>query len=130
MYSLRKIIPILLLLDSDEDQLENEWSFISESGKQVPISVDRFINRPLNALEEHLSETDFKQLINDLNARKSEGISGNYCTQQGLELYWLEEELNGNRTLVIVSFGEVNAGRYRLAVEAEISRIPGVEDQI
>lgn len=120
MFFLRKTDQ--LLFDGGEDELENEWSFVSESGKQVSISISGFIDRPMNLLEQRLSsDTDFKRLIEALNARKSEGISGNYCTQQGLELYWMEEAFNKDQLLVIVSFGEVSPGRYRLVVEGEIN---------
>lgn len=122
MYFLQKTDPILLF-DGGEDELENEWLFTNESGRQIPVWVDRFIDCPLNLLEKHLSETNFKQLITDLAARKSEGIGGNYCNGHGLELYWLREESANDQPLVIVSFGEVNAGRYRLVVEGEISQV-------
>lgn len=122
MYFLQKTDPILLF-DGGENELENEWLFTSESGKQISVSVDRFIDCPLNLLEKHLSETDFRQLITGLTARKSEGISGNYCNRHGLELYWLRKEPATDQPLVIVSFGEVNAGRYRLVVEGEISEV-------
>lgn len=121
MYFLRKIKTDQLLFDGGEDELENEWSFVSESGKQVPISVSSFINRPLKALEEHLREATFKQLIEDLKAQKKESISGNYYNHCGLELYWLMKVLNGRETCVILAFGEVNPGRYRLMVEGEFS---------
>lgn len=118
MYFLRKTDQ--LLFDGGEDELENEWSFVSDTGKHVSISPGSFIDSPLNSLEQHLSEADFKQLIDDLNARKSDGIIGNYCNEHGLELYWLMKVLNGKETCVIVSFGEINPGRYRLVVDSEV----------
>ncbi|MDH4471064.1 MAG: hypothetical protein QE487_00565 [Fluviicola sp.] len=120
MFYLRKTDQ--LLFDGGEDELENEWSFVSESGDRISVSLNRFIDHPLHSLQEHLSESkDFTELIEALNARKSEGISGNYCTQQGLELFWLKEAFKTHQLLVIVSFGEVNPGRYRLVVEGEFS---------
>lgn len=125
MFFLRKTDQ--LLFDGGEDELENQWSYVSESGKQISISISGFIDRPMNLLEQRLSsDTDFKRLIEALNARKSEGINGNYCTQQGLELFWMEEAFNKDQLLVIVSFGEVNPGRYRLAMEAETSGMTAI----
>lgn len=119
MFFLRKTDQ--LLFDGGEDELENEWSYVSESGTRISISISGFIDHQMNLLEQRLPDPDFLGLIEALNARKSEGISGNYCTQQGLELYWMEEEFNKDQLLVIVSFGEINPGRYRLVVEGEFS---------
>ena len=118
MYSLRKTDQ--LLFDGGEDALENEWTFVTESGERVVISVNSLVHHPLNRLKEHLSEGDFLQLIDELKAQQNGGISGNYCNPNGLELYWLMRVLNGQETFVIVAFGEVNPGRYRLVVEGEI----------
>ncbi|HLP56232.1 MAG TPA: hypothetical protein VK151_14440 [Fluviicola sp.] len=114
MFSLRKTDH--LLFDGGESALENEWLYKSYSGEEIPVSVNRIMEQPLSLLEQHFSETDFKGLVTGLNAQKGEGISGNYCNQQGVELYWLKS----GQLLVIVSFGEVNAGRYRLVAEGEI----------
>jgi hypothetical protein len=124
VYFLRKTDQ--LLFDGGEDELENEWSYVSESGYQISISISGFIDRPMNLLEQRLPDTDFPRLIEALNARKSEGINGNYCTQHGLELFWMEKEFNKDQLLVIVSFGEVNPGRYRLVVEAKISGMTAI----
>ncbi|MES2554501.1 MAG: hypothetical protein V4604_00035 [Bacteroidota bacterium] len=120
MYYRRKTDPILLF-DGGEDELENKWSFISDSGLQILISLNSFIDHPLHSLEQHLWEdSDFPELIEAMNVQKSAGISGNYCNEQGIELFWLEEPFDRSQPLVIVSFGEVNAGRYRVVVEGEI----------
>lgn len=122
MSFLRKTDPVVLF-DGGENELENEWLYHLATGKTVSISVNRFIDSPLHLLKEYVSNADFEQLLTDVNARKSEGISHHYCNQHGLELFWLSELFNSDQLLVIVSFGEVNAGRYRLVVEGEVEMV-------
>ncbi len=122
VYFLRKTDPVLVF-DGGENELENEWLHPSATGISVSISVNRFIDSPLHTLKEHISNADFEQLLTDVNARKSNGISHHYCNQQGLELFWLKELFTNDQLLVIVSFGEVNAGRYRLMVEGEVEMV-------
>ena len=119
MSFLRKTDPVLVF-DGGENELENEWLYTSATGKSISISVKHFIDSPLHTLKEHVSNAYFEQLLTDVNARKSKGISDHYCNQQSQELFWMNEVFNTDQLLVIVSFGEVNAGRYRLMVEGEM----------
>jgi hypothetical protein len=113
----------VVLFDGGENELENEWLYNSATGISVSISVNRFIDSPLHTLIDHVSNADFDQLLTDVNARKNLGISHHYCNQHGLELFWLKELFITDQLLVIVSFGEVNAGRYRLMVEGEVEMV-------
>jgi len=110
----------ILLFDGGEDELENEWSFVSDSGHTILVSVSLFIEHPLHSLQKHLLASEFAWLIEAINSKKSNGITGSYCNENGVELFWIEDPFKKHQPLVIVSFGEVNPGRYRLMVEGEI----------